>query len=79
MLTTQGFAENANITTCTTCDRKERFNRRNKTVYVGSDGWPIVTNMNRPFKTFIKKLIYTKKKVNYGDWLDAGHCKIEWS
>lgn len=62
---------------CTNCARREQSNRRNKTVYVGRDGWPVTTTMNRPIQSFLRRLILTKKKMNYGDWLDEGHCKID--
>ena len=73
----QGLAENANTAPCTACERRERTNRRRKTVYVGRDGWPVTGFVNKPVKTFIRRLILTKKKMNYGDWLDHGGCKID--
>ena len=76
---TQGFTDGKDWSDCPYCRDNERRNRRTKTVYVGSDGWPVTTTMNRPIGSFIRRLILTKKKMNYGDWLDAGHCKINFS
>jgi hypothetical protein len=61
---------------CNNCDMRERDNRRTKTVYVGRDGWPVEGFTNKPIKTFLRRFILTKKKMNYGEWLDQGGCKI---
>jgi hypothetical protein len=64
---------------CYQCKRQELWNRKNKTVYVGRDGWPVEGFTNRPIKTFIRRLLLTRKKMTYGEWLDQGGCKIDFT
>lgn len=64
---------------CPYCRDREWRNRRTKTVYIGKDGWPVTGIINAPIRTFLRRLIHTKKKMNYGDWLEQGGCKIDFS
>ncbi len=75
----QGIAQAKEQTPCTKCERLERTHRRTKTVYVGKDGWPVTGIMNAPIRTFLRRLIHSKKKMSYGEWLDQGGCKIDFS
>lgn len=65
------------IEECTKCASRERQWMRTKTVYVGRDGWPVAGIIGHPFITFLRRLIHTKKKMSYGEWLAQGGCKID--
>jgi hypothetical protein len=45
-------------------------------VYIGKNNFPVEGIINRPIKTFIRRLILTKRKMRYCEWLDAGGCRI---
>jgi len=76
---TQGFAAQKNTVECSKCEQRERVNMRTKYVHVGADGWPVEGFIGKPFKTWLRRFILTKKVVRYDEWLRDGGCKIDFT
>ena len=55
------------------------MNRENKLVYVGKDGFPVEGFIGKPIKTFVRRLLLTKKVMRYKTWLKKGGCKINFN
>ena len=48
----------------------------NKLLFIGSDGWPVEGIKGRPIRTFIRRLILTRRIMRYQAWIEEGGCEI---
>lgn len=51
----------------------------NKILCIDSTGWPIERIINKPLKTWLRRLLLTRKIMTYRTWLKRGGCKIKFS
>jgi len=50
-----------------------------KLLFIGKDGWPIEGIIDHPIKTFIRRLILTRKLMWYSTWKKRGGCDISFN
>ena len=55
------------------------MNKENKLVYVGKDGFPVEGFIGKPIKTFVRRLLLTKKIMRYKTWLKKGGYIIDFN
>ena len=51
----------------------------NKLVCIGKDTYPVEGFIGKPIKTFVRRLLLTKKIVKYKTWLKNGGCEIRFN
>jgi hypothetical protein len=56
--------------------RKQMECKLNHLLFIASDGWPVEYIINHPIKSWIRRIILTKKIITYKTWLKDGGCKI---
>ena len=49
----------------------------NRLICIGKDKWPIEGYIGKPFKTFFRRLILTRRIITYRQWLKEGGCTIK--
>jgi len=52
------------------------YNNQNKLVYLDKNNNLIEGFINKPFKTFIRRLVISKKIIRYKTWRKNGGCEI---
>lgn len=52
------------------------YDNRNRMVFIGRDGWPVEGIIGRRVKTFIRRLLLTRRIERYGTWLERTNQRI---
>ena len=50
---------------------------KEKLLFLGKDGFPVEGIIGKPIKTFIRRLILTRKLMWYSTWKKQGKCDID--
>jgi len=51
--------------------------KENKLVFIAKDGYPVEGFVGKPIKTWIRRILLTRKIMRYKDWLKETGIKIE--
>ena len=55
------------------------LNNKDRLIFIGKDTWPVAGIIGKPIKTFIRRLILTRRIMRYKNWLKETGIKIEFT